>query len=432
MKQTLFFIGGEDILGLPVFGLGWLLILWSLFSVGLLAWLIRRRGFDTETRSYIPVLLVIAAVIAFVLPQLEITGPNGEKLGLAIRGYGVLLLAGVISGVAVTMYLARRVGIDTEEVYTIAFWMFLLGIVGARVFFIIQFWPSFQKPTFRATLLEMLKFTEGGLVVFGSVIGALIAFVLVTHRRKLPTLRLADVIAPGMVLGLAIGRFGCLLNGCCYGGLAEDHPCGIRFPKYTCVRQQILSPPYRHQLTSGRLHGVRWRDSEQGLVVSWVEPNSKAAATGLQVGERLKAINYRLVENSRDAGRVLEKTGPTIVLTSEDDQHYQWTMDALPKQSLKVHPTQIYSSINAALLFLVLWSFFPFRTRDGQVFAMLMTAYPITRFMLEIIRDDETEQFGTSFTISQIMSMITLAGVAALWWYIARQPRLDATPEANS
>jgi phosphatidylglycerol:prolipoprotein diacylglycerol transferase len=432
VKQTLFFIGGEDIFGLPVFGFGWLLIVWTLFSIGLLVWLIRQRGFDTETRSYIPVLLVIAAVIAFVLPQLEIVGPNGEKLGLAIRGYGVLMLAGVISGVAVTMYLARRVGIDTEEIYTIAFWMFLLGILGARVFFIIQFWPSFQKPTLRATLLEMLKFTEGGLVVFGSVIGALLAFVWVTQRRKLPTLKLADVIAPGMILGLAIGRFGCLLNGCCYGGLAEDHPCGIHFPKYTCPRQRILSPPYRHQLTSGRFHGIRWRDSEKGLVVSWIQPTSKAAATGLQVGDRIKAINYRLVKNSRDAQRVLETAGPSIVLTTVDDANYQWTIDALPEHSLKVHPTQLYSSINAALLFLVLWFFFPFRTRDGQVFALLMTAYPITRFMLEIIRDDETGQFGTSFTISQIMSMSTLAAVAGLWWYLARQPRLDAATNAEA
>ncbi|MFV1964587.1 MAG: prolipoprotein diacylglyceryl transferase family protein [Pirellulaceae bacterium] len=422
MKQTLFFVGGEDVLGLPVFGFGWLLIAWAIFSIGLLAWLVRRRGFDAETRSYLPVLLVIGVVIVYLLPQLEVVDPDGNPLGLAIRGYGVLLLAGVVSGVSVTMVLARRVGMDTEEVYTIAFWMFLFGIAGARLFFVIQEWSSFQKPTILATLVEMLKFTEGGLVVFGSVIGALIAFVVVTGKRRLPMLKLADVIAPGMVLGLAIGRFGCLLNGCCYGGVAPENPCAIRFPKYTSVQQRIYSPPFRDQLMSGRLHGIRLEASASGPVVARVEPDSAASATGLQPGQKIKAVNHRLVKTMRDVRYLFDRTGADIVLTSQDDRDFNWTIDELPTQSLPVHPTQIYSSLNAALIFFLLWAFFPFRTRDGQVFALLMTLYPVSRFMLEIIRDDEHGRFGTALTISQLISLVSLAGVALLWCYIARRP----------
>jgi phosphatidylglycerol:prolipoprotein diacylglycerol transferase len=300
--------------------------------------------------------------------------------------------------------------------------MFLVGIVGARLFFVVQEWSSFQKPTLAATLVEMLKFTEGGLVVFGSVIGALIAFVIVTQKRNLPTLKMADVIAPGMVLGLAIGRLGCLLNGCCYGGMATDHPCAIEFPKYTCVTQRIYSPPYRDHLTTGLLHGVRIEEQEGSPTVTWVEPDGPGSATGLQPGVPIKAVNHRPVKTMDDVRYLLDRTGPTIVLLTEGNREYGWSIGSLPDRSLPVHPTQIYSAINAGLLFLLLWSFFPFRTRDGQVFALLMTLYPITRFMLEIVRDDEQGRFGTPFTVSQLISIATLAGVMVLWYYLARQP----------
>ncbi len=79
-------------------------------------------------------------------------------------------------------------------------------------------------------LREVLKFTEGGLVVYGSLIGAGLAFLVYCKKHKLPMLKLADIIAPSLVIGLAFGRSGCLLNGCCYGGVC-DKPWAITFPR---------------------------------------------------------------------------------------------------------------------------------------------------------------------------------------------------------
>jgi phosphatidylglycerol:prolipoprotein diacylglycerol transferase len=88
-----------------------------------------------------------------------------------------------------------------------------------------------------------------------------------------------------------------------------------------------------------------------------------------------------------------------------------------------VHPTQVYSAIDAGLLAWLLWSYFPFRRHDGECLALLLTIHPITRFLLEVIRTDEPAVFGSGLSISQNISIALLACAAALWWYLSRQPR---------
>jgi phosphatidylglycerol:prolipoprotein diacylglycerol transferase len=78
-----------------------------------------------------------------------------------------------------------------------------------------------------------------------------------------------------------------------------------------------------------------------------------------------------------------------------------------------------------------LLAYYPFRRRDGEVVALLLTLYPISRFLLECIRKDEGGQFGTGLTISQNVSLLMLAGVALLWYYVLRQPRKTAWPPAD-
>ena len=98
------------------------------------------------------------------------------------------------------------------------------------------------------TLGAILNVTQGGLVVYGSLIGALLGGLWFLRRHALPTLAVADLMAPSLVLGLALGRIGCLLNGCCYGGLC-DAPWGLTFP--------AESEPYKHQQSLGQLHGFQ-------------------------------------------------------------------------------------------------------------------------------------------------------------------------------
>jgi phosphatidylglycerol:prolipoprotein diacylglycerol transferase len=94
----------------------------------------------------------------------------------------------------------------------------------------------------------------------------------------------------------------------------------------------------------------------------------------------------------------------------------------LPSRSLPVHPAQLYSAIDAGLLSWLVWAFYPFRRKDGQAIALLLTIHPITRFLLEIIRIDEPAVFGTGLSISQNISLAILVLALGLWWHLSRQP----------
>ncbi|HEV7226798.1 MAG TPA: prolipoprotein diacylglyceryl transferase family protein, partial [Pirellulales bacterium] len=144
MLQTLFHIPLR-LAGLPVFGFGWLLILWAIASLALVGWLVRRQRWGADVKSQLPLLGTIGLVIAFVLPQLC------DEYGLPIRGYGMMLLLGVSSGVALAAYRARRLGLDPEMIFSLAFWLFLAGIVGARLFYIVEYWPQFQRSSWLET-----------------------------------------------------------------------------------------------------------------------------------------------------------------------------------------------------------------------------------------------------------------------------------------
>ena len=115
------------------------------------------------------------------------------------------------------------------------------------------------------------------------------------------------------------------------------------------------------------------------------------------------------------------------MITSDGESH-RWRADAPPARSAPIHPAQLYAAIDAGLLALVLWNFFPYRRRDGEVFALMLTIHPISRFLLEMVRSDEPGQFGTQLTISQWLSIAFLAAAAVLWWYIERQPRGSVLP----
>ena len=97
-------------------------------------------------------------------------------------------------------------------------------------------------------------------------------------------------------------------------------------------------------------------------------------------------------------------------------------------RSLPVHPTQIYSTINAALIAWLLWAFFPFRSRDGEVVALMLTVYPISRFLLEMIRTDEIIFFGTGMSISQNLSVVLIVAALIGWGVLRTKPPQLALP----
>lgn len=416
MQQTLFFI--------PHWLLdGPLLIAWLCLGALFLAWQFFKHGNSNETWSFLPVFLIVAAVIYFVIPRVEVFGINPEDptgpliiQGLAVRGYGLMLLTAIVAGVSIVMSRCEKIGVTKDQITQLGFWMMLCGIAGARLFYVVQKSDQiFPNGITFESLASIVNMTQGGLIVYGSLIfGTLAGFIFLTIH-KLPVLRTADLIAPGMVLGLAIGRIGCLMNGCCYGGACSNDYPAVTFP--------AGSPPYMRQLETGDLLGVSGTldlESEDPFPVSveQVAEGSFADQHGVVAGDKIR-VNWIQSGDSEllrfakgDVGKTkFDRNWPTAVLQTQAGASITVPISALPDRSVRTHPAQIYSAINALLLSMVLWYFWTLKHRDGQVFALMLILYPVGRFLMEFVRQDEAGLFGTGFTFSQLISFgVVVAG----------------------
>lgn len=419
--QTLFWIP-KTFLGIDVFGAGWLLALWLIGCGIYLGWQVRKEGWTPEATSFSVIAAAVAFVIFYLLPGLT------DEYGLPIRGFGAMVLLGIVSANALGAWRARQVGVNPDLIYTLSVWLFFAGFGGARLFYVIEYWDHFAAPTWQQTLANLAKVNEGGIVLYGSVLGAVAAFLIFCRVYKIPSLALADIVAPALAIGLAFGRIGCFMNGCCYGAVS-DEPWAVEFP--------AGSPAYARQLERGQidnLYGLRFGENPHGPpVIKSVAPESLAAQAGIEAGDELKSVAGEPVPTMAAAYEMLLRRRPVRdleIVTARKPSGV--VLDTSLHRSLPVHPTQLYSSLNAALLCLFLWLYYPFRRRDGEVIALLLSIYPVSRFLMEWIRTDEAGALGTAFTISQLVSLVVLAATALLWVYLFLQPAKCAFASAEA
>ncbi len=404
MRSILFFIP-HSVGGIPLFGTGIALGLLVAGLVAYLGWFTARKQPLSNAMATLPIWGIMALAIVFLVPNIEQTDQSGLPIGLPVRGYGVMVLVGLLSGVGVTCLRGSRLGIDSDTVIGLGFWMMLVGVLGARVFYVVQKWNELAGETFGQKLVDALKVTEGGLVIYGGVIGGLVGGWLYCRKHSLPILSTADLIAPGFLVGLAFGRIGCLLHGCCFGGVCEAPLPAITFPNG--------SVPYQAQVNDGSLLGFRLESGQVPSTVTSVVDNSPAAASHLQVGDRVENIlSHGMVDqNETDPAATI----PVVAEIKTDSGSVFVPPDKMPQWSLPVHPSQIYAAINAALLALLIWHLQPLPKRDGVAFVVAIGCYAVSRFVLEWVRSDEAGQLGTSFTISQWIAMASgLIAVLAL------------------
>lgn len=244
MRSTLFYIPHE-IAGVPLFGFGWALLALLLAAVIWFAWALVHKQPLNDLLGTLPVWLAAMAIVIFVLPSVETTLEDGQKLGLPIRGYGVMVLLGLLAGIGITVARGQQLGIHPDTVIGLGFWMMLGGILGARAFYVVQKWNEFPGQGIWERLVDIIRITEGGLVIYGGVLGGLLAGSIYCYRHRLNVAATADLIAPGFLMGLSLGRIGCLLHGCCFGGLCTAGLPAIQFP--------AGSVPYNAQLATGQL-----------------------------------------------------------------------------------------------------------------------------------------------------------------------------------
>jgi phosphatidylglycerol:prolipoprotein diacylglycerol transferase len=276
------------------------------------------------------------------MQQVLFTIPIHGDTKISIYGFGTMLVLAFLASTWLAWWRSKREGLDPDVIPDMAFWIFLLGLVGARLFYCIEYWGTEIH-----NVLEAFQYWKGGIVYYGSVVGGTLGFFAYRWFRPFPLRPFMDVMAPAIAIGSVFGRLGCFLNGCCFGDPCRL-PWAVSFPAH--------SPVWIQQV---------W----QGLI-------------------------------PRDA-----------------------------VHSLPVHPTQLYSAIDALLILLVLSAYYPLRRRHGEVLGLLILTYPISRFLIEYLRNDEGAFFA-GLTISQTISVLVFLGSLVYWVWLLRLPR-DFASDGN-
>jgi phosphatidylglycerol---prolipoprotein diacylglyceryl transferase len=410
--------------------------------------------------------------VLFTLPIKTSWFPDG----IPIHGFGMMLFFCFVICTWFAARKAKKIGFPPERMQDLAIVLFITGIIGARITFMIQYGVPWSK---------FFNIWEGGIVFYGSAIGGFVGYwifyYLVLRRLRISTWQLADAIAPAIALGLVIGRLGCFMNGCCYGHVACEECPKIAFPLLTAPVREVVVDKQGYQTTVG--FTVKSTSSEDvRSVVEKIEKGSAAERAGLKEGDKILQVNGEpngqvlgvrvdadkvdtVIEWFRNKGAVVtpvEVDRPTerglkiiipevaklneitkqaqkelqlllntsridsfrdMLLKWKNNRHdlelvverdgQQVSLPSFTPRSLGLHPTQLYESVSMGLLMLFLISYYPFRRHDGQVFVLLIVGYAIHRFLNEIIRND-TPVEGFQMTLSQNLSVLMLVSAIAL------------------
>lgn len=239
-----------------------------------------------------------------------------ELLGIGFPSYFVLLLSGFIFATGLGVLWARRIGMSPDVIVDLGLAMLLAGVVGSRLLHVIAdgyFWDyvhlctdpgKVDWPLDRSECLSAAyggawdaargvchpssrdcfawaKFWAGGLTYYGGFIGATVAAVYLLRRDHFPFWKAADMAGFAIPMGLAFGRMGCLLAGCCFGA-RTDLPWGLSFPPRSAASEEQAKD---HILTSMRMwsqpvHPTQIYESAASLAIAafllfWLLPRKR-------------------------------------------------------------------------------------------------------------------------------------------------------------
>ncbi|MCL5005784.1 MAG: prolipoprotein diacylglyceryl transferase [Acidobacteria bacterium] len=176
------------------------------------------------------------------------------KLGpITIYSYGLMMALGFIAAYLLLVVECRRRKLSSDFASSIIVWGAIGGLAGARLWDVYDQFPSYaQHPL-------SIIFSSSGFVWDGGLLGGLLAVYLISHYYKVPFLTTADMAAPAVLIGQALGRMGCLLSGDGDWGLPTKMPWGMSFPHAIVGwnSQTVLKLNAHDQLVSGFYPGVR-------------------------------------------------------------------------------------------------------------------------------------------------------------------------------
>lgn len=147
---------------------------------------------------------------------LEHVGRSISIGGFQIYFYGMIIGFGIIMGVLIAQWQAKRTGQDPETYLDLAMIAVILSIIGARVYYVIFAWDMYKD-----NLLDIFNIRKGGLAIYGGVLTAIITVYVFARVKKLSFGLLLDTAGLGLVLGQVIGRWGNFFNREAFGGYTD-------------------------------------------------------------------------------------------------------------------------------------------------------------------------------------------------------------------
>ncbi len=141
---------------------------------------------------------------------------------VTIYGYGLMVAIAIIAAYLLSEYRAKKKGLDSEHIFTLAIWCLVGGTLGSKLLYFTTIWREIAENP--AIILDF----QNGFVVYGGIIGGIIGGFLYCKYKKWNFFEYFDLVMPQMALAQGIGRIGCFLAGCCYGK-ETDSGIGIAF-----------------------------------------------------------------------------------------------------------------------------------------------------------------------------------------------------------
>lgn len=285
---------------------------------------------------------------------------NDLPRGLAIGGfkiafYGVLIAAGMLLGIAISRWKARKTGQDQDIYLDFALWAIPFSVLGARIYYVIFQWDQFKD-----NFWSIFNIRQGGLAIYGGVIVAILSVIIYSRIKKMNLGLMADTGIIGLILGQIIGRWGNFFNREVFGKFTDSV-----FAMQIDISDKALSSIYNPSLVSESLLRNMFAGKEDTL------------------------------------NNIIEIRNNIMVLSDG-------------RQFIQVHPTFLYESVWNILVLIILLIAWPKKKFNGEILLLYFAGYGFGRFFIEGIRTDQLYIWGTGLAVSQVLSAILFIAAVIL------------------
>ncbi|HJF20732.1 prolipoprotein diacylglyceryl transferase [Mammaliicoccus lentus] len=170
--------------------------------------------------------------------MMEVLGidPVAIQLGpLSIRWYGIIIASGILIGYLMAQSTAKKVGIKEETLIDLIIWCVVMAIICARIYYVAFEWEYYSQH-----LAEIPLIMNGGIAIHGGLIGAFLTGAILCRVKNLSFFQMVDIVAPGIILAQAIGRWGNFINQEAHGGpVSRSFLENIHIPEFIINQMQI-------------------------------------------------------------------------------------------------------------------------------------------------------------------------------------------------